>query len=113
MREAAMRIIPRAALIAALCSTAALAERDSFEIGDGSDGALNVTAAGTVINTYSQVTGPLAPGDLIIPVSTTAGFAETDLVMVLQTTGIVPEPASGDQAAIDLTANPVGRWELA
>src|SRR5687767_8101778 len=103
MRKAFRRISSGTALLAALCSLTALAEQDVFELGNGSAGAVTVSTANSVINSYAQVTGPLAPGDTLIPVSTTAGFAASDLVMVLQTTGIVPEPASGTQTAIDLT----------
>ncbi|HYI03169.1 MAG TPA: cell envelope biogenesis protein OmpA, partial [Hyalangium sp.] len=46
-------------------------------------------------------------------VSSTKGFSAGDLVMVLQTTGIVPEPARGDPGPIHLSNDPVGRWELA
>jgi MYXO-CTERM domain-containing protein len=85
-----------------LCATAALAERDTFGVGTGRDGALTVTTAGTVINRYAQVTAGLNPGTTSIPVSTVTGFGGGDLVMVLQTTGTPPSAA--DQ---------VGRWELA
>ncbi|WNG33155.1 adhesin [Archangium violaceum] len=109
-------------LAAALCvlalgSTAALAEPDSFGLGTGRNGALSVTTAGTVINSYAQVTGPLAPGDITVPVGTCLGapscFAAGDLVMVLQTTGLVPVPPSGGTGAIDISNDPVGRWEFA
>ncbi len=103
----------------ALGSTAALAEPDSFGLGDGHSGALSVTTAGSIIiNSYVPVTGPLAPGDSSIPVGTCTGdascFKAGDLVMVLQTTGLVPAPGSGDTSTLHLTgANPVGRWEFA
>ena len=96
-----------------LCATAALAERDTFGIGTGRDGALTVTAAGTVVNRYAQVTGPLAPGDTSIPVSTVTGFGAGDLVMVLQTTGVVPSQPSGSQDPLSLNDKAVGRWEFA
>ncbi|QRK12155.1 hypothetical protein JQX13_20200 [Archangium violaceum] len=109
-------------LAAALCvlalgSTAALAEPDSFGLGSGRDGALSVTTSGTIINSYAQVTGPLAPGDTVVPMGTCLGavscFAAGDLVMVLQTTGLVPVPPSGGTGAIDISNDAVGRWELA
>ncbi|PTL79951.1 Ig-like domain-containing protein [Vitiosangium sp. GDMCC 1.1324] len=109
-------------LAAALCvlalgSTAALAEPDSFGVGTGRDLALSVTTAGNVINSYAPVTGPLAPGDMSIPVGTCVGaascFSAGDLVMVLQTTGIVPVPGSGGTTAVDISNDPVGRWEFA
>jgi 3-deoxy-D-arabino-heptulosonate 7-phosphate (DAHP) synthase len=110
-------------LAAALCvlalgSTAALAEPDSFGLGTGRNGALTVPAAtSSTINSYAQVTGPLAPGDTAIPMGAclgnTACFAAGDLVMVLQTTGVVPVPDSGSPGALDITTDPVGRWEFA
>ncbi|MFL5351103.1 adventurous gliding motility protein AgmC [Archangium sp.] len=109
-------------LAAALCvlalgSTAALAEPDSFGLGTGRNGALTVTTAGNIINSYAQVAAPLAPGDTQVPVGTCVGaaacFSAGDLVMVLQTTGIVPTPASGSATTLDLTNDPVGRWEFA
>ncbi|HZI06455.1 MAG TPA: hypothetical protein VEZ71_20655, partial [Archangium sp.] len=109
-------------LAAALCvlalgSTAALAEPDSFGLGTGRNGAQTFSTAGNIINSYAQVTGPLAPGDTAIPMGAclgaTACFTAGDLVMVLQTTGLVPVPDSGGPGPIDITHDPVGRWEFA
>ncbi|MFY0526237.1 adventurous gliding motility protein AgmC [Archangium gephyra] len=110
-------------LAAALCvlalgSTAALAEPDSFGLGTGRNGSLTVPAAtSSTINSYAQVTGPLAPGDTAIPMGACLGniacFTAGDLVMVLQTTGVVPVPDSGAPGALDITNDPVGRWEFA
>src|SRR4051794_22810997 len=73
----------------------ALAEPDSFGLGDGPPGALTVMAAGTVVTTYTVLTGPRLAGDTTLPVSSITGFAPGDLVLILQTTGVVPTPASG------------------
>ncbi|WP_375770300.1 Ig-like domain-containing protein [Archangium gephyra] len=109
-------------LAAALCvltfgSTAALAEPDSFYLGTGRNGSRTVSTPGIVINSYAQVTAPLAPGDILLTTGTCTGdsacFAAGDLVMVLQSTGIIPEPASGTTASLDISGTPVGRWELA
>jgi len=99
-----------------VCAAPALAERDSFYLGTGRDGALGVSGT-KIINSYQVVSGPLAPGDTSISVSgATAGdargFLTGDLVMVLQTTGFIPIPPAG-QASKDLSADPVGRWEFA
>ena len=96
-----------------LCASTAMAEPDTFGLGTGREGALRVTEPRKVVNRYTQVTGPLAPGDTVLSVSSTEGFAAGDLVMVVQTTGIVPEPARGDPGPIQLSHDPVGRWELA
>ena len=99
-------------LSAALCvlalgSTAALAEPDTFGLGTGRNGSRTVSTPGEYVNSYAQVTAPLAPGDTLVMVGACTGeaacFAAGDLVMVLQSTGIVPEPASGTTASIDIT----------
>lgn len=87
------------------------AEADAFGLGNGSDGALSVNGStNPIINRYAEVTAGLAPGDTTIPVASTSGFGAGDLILVLQTTGIVPAPDSGNQTAIDLSNDPVGRW---
>ena len=104
----------RTALLAVtVCTLPVLAGPDNVGLGTGRDGTLTVNAANQVINVYAQVTAPLAPGDAAIVVDSSTGFASGDLVLVLQTTGIVPEPPSGGPTPIDLTNNPVGRWEFA
>ena len=109
-------------LAAALCalalgSSAALAEPDSFGLGSGRNLALAVAGANTVINSYAPVTASLAAGSTSVPIGACTGeatcFTAGDLVMVFQTTGLVPVPASGTQDAVDLATRPVGRWELA
>ncbi len=102
-----------ALLAVAVCALPALAGPDNVGLGTGRDGALTVNSANLVVNTYAQVTAPAATGDYDITVGSIAGFASGDLVMVLQTTGIVPEPPSGGSSPIDLTNDPVGRWEFA
>ncbi len=96
-----------------LLITDALAERDSFHLGSGRDGALTVSTTGTVVNAYAQVTAALATGDSVIAVTSSTGFAAGDLVMLHQTTGVSPVPAAGAQTQIDLTSAGVGRYELA
>jgi uncharacterized protein (TIGR03382 family) len=101
----------------ALVPTTALAGPDSFGLGTGRNGPLTVTSSNLVINSYAPVPGALARGATSITVGPCAGapecFAAGDLVMVLQTTGLTPEPASGAQTPIDLGTSQVGRWELA
>ncbi|MFL5348871.1 MAG: adventurous gliding motility protein AgmC [Hyalangium sp.] len=96
-----------------LCASTAMAEPDTFGLGTGRDGTLTVTEPGTVINRYARVTGPLAPGDSVVPASSTEGFAAGDLVMVLQTVGILPQPRQRDVNLITLRDDRVGQWELA
>lgn len=111
MRAMYNRVIAVAGAL--LAATAALAEPDTFFLGTGRDGALDVSARETVINRYAQVRSPLAPGDRTIQVGSAEGFAAGDLVMVLQTTGLVPLAQPGNSGPMDLTQDPVGRWELA
>jgi hypothetical protein len=94
-----------------LCASTALAGPDTFGLGTGRDGVLMIKEPRTVINRYAQVTGPLAPGDTVLTVTSTDGFAAGDLVMVLQTSGFLPEPQLGEP--LDLSDSPVGQWELA
>jgi len=104
----------RTALLAVtVCALPVLAGPDNVGLGTGRDGTLTVNAANQVINVYAQVTTPLAPGDTAIVVGDATGIGADDLLIVLQTTGIVPEPPSGGPTPIDLTNNPVGRWEFA
>ncbi|ADO70145.1 adventurous gliding motility protein AgmC [Stigmatella aurantiaca] len=111
-----MRNLLRTALLAVLvCALPAWAAQDLFGVGTGRDGALTITTNNQMINRYARVRAPLAPGDTTIPITATSGWSAGagDLVMVIQTTGIVPEPASGGPTTIDLSNDPVGRWELA
>ncbi|WP_426754077.1 adventurous gliding motility protein AgmC [Myxococcus sp. Y35] len=103
---------PLALLCAALLGSAAKAAADTFGLGNGT-AALTISAPNTVINTYTEVTAAAPAGQSFVMVASSSGFAVGNLVMVHQTTGLPTEPASGSQTPIDLTATPVGRWELA
>ncbi|KFE64307.1 adventurous gliding motility protein AgmC [Hyalangium minutum] len=114
MTNVSWKHIPRSALLAvALCALPVQAGPDNVGLGTGRDGELTVTALNTVINSYAQVTAPLAPGDTTLTVSSSTGFTASKLVLVHQTTGIVPTPPTGGTGPIDLTNDPVGRWEFA
>lgn len=115
MKNAISKNLLRGALLALTASALpVLAGPDHIGLGTGRDGALTVNAANVVINVYAQVTAPLAPGDTAILFGNATGvLAAGDLVMVLQTTGLVPEPASGGPTPVDLTNEAVGRWEFA
>ena len=67
---------------------AARAEADSFGLGSGHDGALNVTNANQQINAYGQVNGALTAGDVTVPlVGRTGTFTAGQVVLVFQTRG--------------------------
>ncbi|WP_224240615.1 adventurous gliding motility protein AgmC [Hyalangium gracile] len=99
-------------LAVTVCALPALAGPDTYGLGMGTT-PLTVNTPGTVINSYAQVTAPAAPGDTALVVPSTAGFFVGDLVMVMQMTGIVPEPPSGGPSPVDISNDAVGRWELA
>ncbi|WP_224366229.1 adventurous gliding motility protein AgmC [Hyalangium versicolor] len=114
MKNASTKNLIHTTLLAVIvCALPALAGEDIYGVGNGHNGALNVSANNTVINAYARVTVALAPGATTLTVSTTSGFAVNDVVMIIQTTGIVPEPASGGPTNIDLSSDQVGRFELA
>ncbi|KFE68632.1 adventurous gliding motility protein AgmC [Hyalangium minutum] len=112
-----MKNILRNALLAVtLCALPAMAGRDIYLLGDGSDGVLDVTTslpAPVVINSYARVTTDAAVGATELLVDTNTGFSPGDLVLVHQSTGYTPEPTPGDISDINLTTGAVGRWELA
>ncbi|MFP2963733.1 adventurous gliding motility protein AgmC, partial [Myxococcus sp. 1LA] len=107
-----MAIAPLALLCAALMGPVAKAAADTFGLGDGTDGALTVNIANSVINTYTRVSAAVPAGQSFVQVASTTGFAVNDLVMVYQTTGLTA-PASGSQTPVNLVGSPVGRWEFA
>jgi MYXO-CTERM domain-containing protein len=96
----------------------ARASTDTFGVGDGHRGNFTATAAGQVVNTYAPLTAAAAANATSVTIGATigggGGFANGDLVMVLQATGYPSSSApAGTQTAIDLSANVVGQWELA
>ncbi|MCP3144831.1 adventurous gliding motility protein AgmC [Pyxidicoccus xibeiensis] len=95
---------------ALLLATVAAAEPDSFGLGSGRDGALNVTSAGVKVNAAARVTSALGAGATSIPVASTAGFGNGDLVLVLQALGTGGADVS---VAGERRGQPAGRWELA
>jgi hypothetical protein len=98
-------------LVALLASGAARAEADSFYLGDGHDGALNVSTE-VVINKYGRLLASVTAGDSVLSVSNPGDFPPGRLLMVLQTTGLLPEPASGPTSTLNLNSADVGRFEL-
>ncbi|MHB8418351.1 MAG: adventurous gliding motility protein AgmC [Myxococcales bacterium] len=108
-----------AALLTFGLAAPAHAELDDFALGDGHDGALAVSTAGQAVNTYAPLAAAAAPGDTQLQVGTPIvpkagkGFKAGDLVLVIESTGYAPVPDAGDQTPIDLSSDPMGRWELA
>jgi MYXO-CTERM domain-containing protein len=108
-----LRFLSRAAAFSAFIAATAFAEPDTFGLGDGHDNALTVNAANTTINVYAVLNAPTLAGDTSVTVSSTAGFATGDLVMIWQSTGVVPIPASGTPSPFNISTDTVGKWELA
>jgi hypothetical protein len=77
-----------------LTTGSARASTDTFGVGDGHRGNFTATAAGQVVNTYAPLTAAAASGATSLTIGATIGnggaFANNDLVMVLQTTGLTP-----------------------
>ncbi|WP_224243423.1 adventurous gliding motility protein AgmC [Hyalangium gracile] len=114
MKNAFSRNLTRTALLAVfMCALPALAGEDIYGVGSGRNGPLTLGSGNSIINAYARMTAARSPGDTILAVNTTTGFGGGDLVMIIQTTGITPEPPSGGPANIDLSSSQVGRWELA
>ncbi|GAB4093256.1 adventurous gliding motility protein AgmC [Flaviaesturariibacter terrae] len=97
-------------LCAFLCLNAQ-AGIDIYGVGTGRDGALTVSSTGLVVNVYTAVTADISAGSTSVSVNSTTGFAAGDLVMIWQATGYTGAVV-GSASSIDLTASPVGRWEL-
>lgn len=117
VRREYMKVLLACVLLAA---SPALAEADSFYLGSGRHGSPQFGPGDNVINYYAPVTQGLLPGEKKIPIgllrshsSDTPAFVSGDLVMVFQTTGLVPPATSGDPGPFDLNSDAVGRWELA
>jgi len=89
------------------------AEPDTFGLGTGRDDRLRIETAGVVLNRYALLTTDAAAGAIELRVSDSTAFTAGGLVLVHQSTGLSPAPASGLQAGIDLSGNPVGRFEYA
>jgi hypothetical protein len=81
-------------------------------LGDGHRGPVTIDGAKKVINVYAAVVAAAKAGATTLTVSTGAGFVAGDLVLVVQTAGLSPEPASGDGTPIDLQTGAMGRWEM-
>jgi hypothetical protein len=90
------------------------AEQDFFALGTGRDGARTITAANTQINTYTALGAAATVGATQLTVTSAAGIAAGDLIMVWQTQRpAAGAPAIGVQADASLDTLAVGQWEFA
>ncbi len=80
---------------------------DSFGLGEGRSGALSVTVAGTVVNTYAEILTTSASQVTVGPLQgASAPFAPGDLVMIWRTTGLTAVTTS--QAVFNLGTDVAG-----
>ncbi|AKQ69670.1 PE-PGRS family protein [Myxococcus hansupus] len=97
-------------LLVLLPASPALAELDSFGLGTGRHGALNVTASDHIVNVATPLTAGVNTGETRIKVERTTGFSEGMLVLFHQSGG--PDEAVGTSGGT-LELRGVGHWELA
>jgi len=58
---------------------------ECVDLGDGSDGALTVTAANTIVNTYTQITSTtVSSGSTLFNVNDASGFSVADEILIIQ-----------------------------
>ncbi|GHG86408.1 MYXO-CTERM sorting domain-containing protein [Comamonas sp. JC664] len=97
-------------LLVLLPASPALAELDSFGLGTGRHGALNVTTVDRVVNVATPLTAGVSLGETRVRVERASGFTAGMLVLIHQSGG--PEDAVGNSGG-SLELRGVGQWELA
>ncbi|HLM67517.1 MAG TPA: hypothetical protein VK358_08330, partial [Longimicrobium sp.] len=100
-------------VLGVLLAGGARAEPDTFGLGSGRSGMLRIDSGTRVVNRYARLTASVAAGTRELTVSDSTGFAAGDLVLLHQSLGLSPMPASGDQRRISLDSSTVGRFEYA
>lgn len=106
----------RVLLCLGLCLAAgsALAEPDTFLLGNGQHGALRVQQTGTVVNIATALTASAAVDSKTLSVADSTGFAAGGLVLVLQVYSEGSAPEAGTPGPVELdAASGAGRWEFA
>jgi hypothetical protein len=78
----------------------------------GKDGAGNITAANTVINTYYTVPGNLAAGDTTITLSSAVGLSAGDVLMIYQAQGATIDATNAASYGSISSLNNAGRYEF-
>ncbi|MCY1082912.1 adventurous gliding motility protein AgmC [Archangium lansingense] len=102
------------ALVLGLMPAAVRAEADTFGLGNGQHGSLQVKDSGVIINDSTALTAEVPEGATELPVADASAFAAGELVLVLQVGD--EQPLDAFRAAVDeLDARDsgAGRWELA
>jgi hypothetical protein len=100
-------------LLVLLMAGGALAEPDTFGLGNGRSGVGLISAPDTIVNRYGRLTASAVAGAKEITVSNATDFVVGELVLLHHSTGLTPVPASGSQRTITLGSGSVGRFEYA
>ncbi|WP_414653982.1 adventurous gliding motility protein AgmC [Hyalangium sp.] len=100
-------------LLVLLAAGSALAEPDTFGLGTGRSGALVIDTSDTVVNRYTRLTANAAAGMKELTISEGSGFSAGELVLLHQSTGLMPGLVSGDQNPVNLHSGTAGRFEYA
>lgn len=126
----ARRLLPAVALLFALLAYAATANAslDTYALGDGHEGAVQVTAdsplnysaplaaaASSGSNSLVTGTGQTGATGTALTTGSTAQtqFEDGRLILVLQSAGSLAGATSGAAGPFDLAGSSIGRWELA
>ncbi len=110
MRSLPSRVVGLTLFTALSFSATSAFAQDSYDTGDGSDGAL-LFGGSTTVNIYTTLATSVAAGASSIDVGSAAGFGMDDLVLIHQTktSGL----ARGASTPVNLAGVLVGYYELA
>jgi hypothetical protein len=102
------------ALVLGLSPLAVRAEPDTFGLGNGQHGSLQVRNPGVVINASTALTAGASVGATELRVEDASAFAAGELVLVLQVGDALPfELLRAAVDELDARDSGAGRWELA
>ncbi|AFE07628.1 hypothetical protein COCOR_07594 [Corallococcus coralloides DSM 2259] len=106
--------ITLALIVGLLLAQVARAEPDSFDLGTGRDGVLNLNVGqGIALSSHAPLGKSVAEGGLELVVSGLK-IAAGDLVMIHESTGLSSSADVGNTKPVSLTGSvTLGRWELA
>ena len=100
-------------LLLCLASVSALAEPDTFGLGNGQHGPLRVQRVNTTINIATALNSTATSGATSLTVADSAGFAAGELVLVMQMFADGALPDAGKVGPLELQPTGAGRWEFA
>ena len=94
-----------------LSTVSSAVAQDTIGLGDGSDGAFDLMAGSSSVNTYAAVTAAVSPGDTEVDVGSVAGLAVGDAALLWQTQ-TSSSVTLGAQSTIALDDGTVGNYDL-